>query len=43
VADAILAKATGTTEAGTSGVNNLNASTFQKLLRNNAAAIKAAG
>lgn len=43
VADTILSKATGTTEAGTSGVNNLNASTFQKFLRDNSATIKAAG
>lgn len=43
VADSIIAKATGTTESGSSGVNNLNASTFQKFLRDNAATIKAAG
>ena len=43
VADAILAKATSTTEHGASGINNINAATFQKFLRDNGATIKAAG
>ena len=43
VADVIVQRATGTTEAGTSGVKKLNASTFQKLIRDKRAAIKAAG
>jgi len=43
VADTILAKAKGTTENGASGVENLNASTFQKFIRDNVSTIKAAG
>ena len=43
VADYILSKAKGTTEAGTSGIENLNASRFQTLIRNNAQTLKAAG
>ena len=43
IADHIVNLATGTTENGASGVNNLNASTFQKFLRTNAETIKAAG
>ena len=43
VADYILSKAKGTTESGTSGTENLNAGTFQKLIRNNGKTLKAAG
>ena len=43
VADYILSKAKGTTEAGTSGIENLNAGRFQTLIRNNAQTLKAAG
>ena len=43
IADVIVKRATGTTEAGTSGVKNLNASTFQKLIRDKRSSIKAAG
>jgi hypothetical protein len=43
VADAIMAKAKGTTESGTSGIENINAATFQKFLRDNGETIKAAG
>ena len=43
VADAILAKAMSTTEHGASGIENINAATFQKFLRDNSETIKAAG
>lgn len=43
VADYIISKSTGTTEAGTSGIENLNASRFQTLIRNNEQTLKAAG
>jgi hypothetical protein len=43
VADTIMAKAKGTTESGTSGIDNLNPSGLKKFLHDNAAAIKAAG
>jgi hypothetical protein len=43
VADAILAKAISTTEHGASGIENINAATFQKFLRDNSETIKAAG
>jgi hypothetical protein len=43
VADHIATLATGTTEAGTSGVNKVNASTFQRFVARNEAALKVAG
>ena len=43
VADTLLARATSTQEAGASSVKALNASTFQKLIRDKSATIKAAG
>ena len=43
IADYIVSKATGTTENGTSNINNLNASTFQKMIAQNRNVIKAAG
>jgi hypothetical protein len=43
VADHIASLATGTTEAGASGVNKVNASTFQRFVAKNAAALKEAG
>lgn len=43
VVDAILAKAKSTTEAGASGDVNINATVFQKFIRDNSAAIRAAG
>src|SRR6202021_1105369 len=42
-ADAILAKAKGATESGTSGIDTLNPSGLKKFLHDNVAAIKAAG
>jgi hypothetical protein len=43
VADHIATLATGTTEAGASGVNKVNASPFQKFVARNEAVLKAAG
>jgi hypothetical protein len=43
VADTILAKAKSVTENGASGVENINAATFQKFIRDNRATLKAAG
>ena len=43
VADHIATLATGTTEAGASGVNKVNASAFQKFVARNAAVLKEAG
>ena len=43
VADVILAKAKSVTESGASGVENINAATFQKFIRDNRATLKAAG
>ena len=43
VADVILAKAKSVTENGASGVENINAATFQKFIRDNRATLKAAG
>ena len=43
VADYIISKAKGTTEAGTSGIENLNAGRYQTLIRNNIQTLKAAG
>jgi hypothetical protein len=43
IADELLRRATSTQEAGASGVKALNASTFQKLIRDKSATIKAAG
>jgi hypothetical protein len=43
VADSIIAKSVGTVESGTSGIANLNASTFQKTISNNIPVLKAAG
>ena len=43
VADTILAKAKSVTENGASGIENLNAATFQKFIRDNRATLKAAG
>ena len=42
VADHIATLATGTTEAGASGVNKVNASTFQRFVARNGAALKEA-
>jgi hypothetical protein len=43
VADAIMAKAKGTTESGTSGIDSLSPSGLKKFLHDNVAVIKAAG
>jgi Inorganic Pyrophosphatase len=43
VADTILAKAKGTTESGTSGIDGLSPSGLKKFLHDNVAAIKTAG
>jgi hypothetical protein len=43
IADHISTLATGTTEAGASGVNKVNASTFQRFLTRNEAVLKEAG
>jgi hypothetical protein len=43
VADHIATLATGATEAGASGVNKVNASTFQRFVARNEAALKVAG
>lgn len=43
VVDTIISRAIGTTEAGATGVNKINPSSFQKILRDNEGVIRAAG